>query len=179
MWLEFRQSVPCLLAPEAKIELSAGKSVYNKEFEGNMYICFDQEFTAKERDEKNQPKTLNSYINFTGNEWEKFVGVLWEIDKVIPCFLTEKCAICNDAKHEWEMFDGRMYVTRLSSKKLREAIAANAVDMTALPVVCDYCGGEPRNNSNCHCHKYDCRQCSRENFCRGCGKNRYRPRQLV
>lgn len=166
------------MAADAKVPVASGRSVYNKEFEGKTYICFDQEFTAKEKDKNNKPKILNSYNNFNDVEWETFVGILWEIDKLIPCFLMEPCAVCSDKKKQWEMFDNKLCISRLSPRALRDVIAANA--LATPPVMCDYCGADLVSNGGaCHCHKFNCRQCSAENFCKGCGQNKYKPKSLA
>ena len=168
LWGKFRRHVPRMTAPEEKIELNPKRRVYNKEHNGQNYIVFENDW-KNESDED-----VQSWINLDEDEWQAFVKILWQIDQVMPTFQRYTCVVCLDQRTTVDLWSGKLQRTLLDEDTLAEAIDANAVDRAGQdgPIVCEYCG-DAMAVFRCHCHKYNCRQCSDDSYCKGCGENVY------
>ena len=170
LWGNFRRHVPRMTVPEEKVELNKARRVYNKEHMGEVYVSFEHDWQSKE-----DGRELHSWINLDEDEWATFVSILWQIDQLMPTYQRFTCVVCCDDQTTKEMWGGKLKRTLLDDNTLSEAIDANAVDREGQdgPIVCEYCG-EGMVSFQCHCHKFDCRKCSEENFCKGCGENIYK-----
>ena len=168
LWGKFRRHVPRMTAPLEKIELNPIKRVYNSEHMDQTYITFESDWKNEDGED------VKSWINLDEEEWEAFVKILWQIDQVIPSYQRYTCVVCLDERTTVDLWSGKLRRTKLDEATLNEAINANAIDRAGQdgPIVCEYCG-DAIVVFQCHCHKYNCRSCSDENFCKGCGENMY------
>ena len=159
IWRKFRQAVPTLRKDGECVKLTSHKRVFTREFEGSIYVTFEGKW-VKEGEE------FTTWINLSMDEMDVLVKHLWEIDQLIPCFKISECTLCHDSQQAVKMVDGKMRKTLLDPKAFKTAQRKN--------VACVYCGKTMTIFSVCHCHKFDCRKCSAENFCRFCGKIKYK-----
>ena len=159
IWRKFRQAVPVLRKEGESVALTTHKKVYTREYEGNLYVTFEGKW-KKDGDE------FTTCINLSMDEMDQLVKSLWQIDQLIPCYMVNECSLCRDSPQTVKLVDGRMKKTILEFKKFKVAKRQKGV--------CEFCGEEMTNFAVCHCHRYDCRKCSAENFCKYCGKNKFK-----
>lgn len=135
---------------------------------GETYICFEQEW-MKEKEKR------KSYINLDTDEWSEFIKILWKLDEHMkhqyPYMDIKKCFECKDEKKLVKMFERKLKITNLDPNKHTNISIANSLGVEEQR--CEYCG-KPTWATGCHCHEFDCRQCSPESYCQGCGENVYK-----
>lgn len=159
-WRRFRHHIPMMRKPGYRVHLTVFKRIINKTFNNATYISFEQDWKDK------QGTWVTSYINLNLDEWSAFIRSLWQIDQLIGFSSAHPCYVCNDTRTNPI---GRP-TTKLSDEGYTGVVIANSVGME--PIRCEYCG-EVENDSDCHCHQNNCRNCSWFNFCDGCGMYRF------
>jgi hypothetical protein len=161
VWRKFRGAVPVLRRPGFSVSLTSFKRVFNQDFEGKMYITFEHSWKGDDGEQR------QTFINLSMEELDELVKNLWQIDQLIRCFKIQKCFVCNDISESMDMVDFKLAKTLLDDKTYKKAMASKK---------CSFCG-DPIASNECHCHKFNCRRCSSENFCPGCGNNMFRPQK--
>ena len=169
-WLLFRSHVPLFSTKDYTVKLSERKQVANRELELNKtcYVSFSQIYMKEGR-------PLTSYINFKPFEWQEFIAQLHIMDSIFPPSVLKPCPDCpaNIIFAEVDAASGRLKETRLSAEQLQAVHDNNDIAYNQLVHCCTYCGGSDMSyDESCHCHRYDCRECESENFCKTCGKCR-------
>ena len=64
--------------------------------------------------------------------------------------------------------DGRMKDTALNPTAFQFVKDNNNDAANQLEIMCEYCGIYHGMGDLCHCHKYDCKDCEPNNFCKKC-----------
>ena len=160
IWRRFRCEVPVMKTKDRKIDLNSFKRVYNREHYGEIFITFEQDWKNPENLE------MKTWINLDIEEWTELVKVLWEIDQIMGVWITKSCNDCEDVKIPSKMFNRRLNESKLSEEMYSSIVISNIVNY----VTCEFCGLAVEG---CHCHEYDCHECSPKCFCETCGQNMY------
>lgn len=165
-WRRIREHVPRLMTADYSLKLSECKYVVNKLFPVNdvRYICFSKTYKNKEG------ALSDAYINFNPEEWQSFLNQLFEMDKI---FTPKKLKSCPDCKrypvtiHE---VTKRTQNTRLDAEALQAVKDNNDATYNQEAHKCTYCGRHDMSCDGelCHCHKYNCRECEKDSFCKTC-----------
>ena len=161
-WNRFRANVPLLLKPDHIVHVAPYKRVYYKTFNGETFICFEQDWKSQEGVWK------KSWINLNLWEWDKFMKSLGEIDKAFGyCPTTKTCYNCNDVRTLLTAIPEPQ--CKIGLDEQANVLFSNTVGIE--PLRCELCGDDVE--IECHCHKFTCRDCSPENYCNGCGQFTY------
>ena len=161
------------------LKLSDSKEVNVVDFKNKQYVTFHH-FT------KWDDKTYHTYINIGANEWCALMFAMPAIDSMLnkqsydvpDTILPEKaaklreprtnCSMCKDEMTAVILKDGRMKETNLTSQAYKSIKDSNKSAFNQMDYSCDYCGGCRYYGADCHCHKFDCKDCEPDNFCKKC-----------
>ena len=72
-------------------------------------------------------------------------------------------------KQKKKLIHGRLLETKLSPQQLRDVQENNETAYNQLAYCCEYCGIQYDYEGTCYCHRYNCRECEPDNFCKHCG----------
>ena len=133
------------------VKLSDNKQARKVIFKGYRYVSF-----------LHTNKGYNNFFNLNYDEWTMLKDKLPDITQALP-----KCLLCKDMKVKKQLHDHRMLETKLSAKQLEDVKDNNQYAYNQLAYQCEYCG-DSFDYGSCHCHRYDCRQCEPDNFCKKC-----------
>ena len=166
-WLRIREHVPRLRNADYSLKLSERKYVTNKLFPLNNvhYISFSNVYKNKEG------KLADSFINFSPDEWQLFLDKLVEMDKLFPPKKLKSCPDCVLQRVKVNEV-GRTKDTVLDDDKLKAVLDNNDTTYNQEAHRCTYCGGFDMSCDceECHCHKFNCHECEKDNFCKTCRK---------
>lgn len=177
-WDLFRSSKDKFTNVHFSLKLSDTKEVNVIDFKNKQYVSFHQRT-------KQGNKTYDSYINLSPDDWCKLVFSMPAVDNMMfpsfPAFdvpdtlLPERkpklreprnyCSECKDEMTAVILRNGRMKETNMTHDEYRNVKTSNKY---ALTKSCEYCGGSSFYQDVCHCHKFDCKECEPENFCKKC-----------
>ena len=166
-WLRIREHVPRMMIKDFALKLSDKKYIRNKIFAENgvTYISFSKTY------ENREGKLVDSYINFNPDEWQCFLDTLREMDMLFP---PKKIKACPDCAKNITVApidaQGRTQETRLSASAKQAVEDNNEVAYNQRMHKCTYCGDYDvdQDYEDCHCHKYNCQDCEKQNFCKTC-----------
>ena len=144
-------------------------------FKEKAYVSFHDCFVRHDR-------VFDCYINLNKQEFDKLLACVSDLstflyedkamdvnvpDTVLPekevklRQLRDYCNKCHDMTRAIVVNSkGRSRQTMLGAQEF-----LNLLKSTGLR--CHYCGEEPRQG-NCHCHRFDCKKCEKDNFCKRC-----------
>lgn len=116
-----------------------------------------------------QGKQYKHYINFNDDEWMMLMTKMTDINNAL-FGQPKQCVQCNGLKTPLPVTEEkRMKKSKLSKKQLKRVLECNAETANQLGVTCTYCGCEGyMGDDNCHCHRFDCKDCEPDNFCHTC-----------
>lgn len=109
-------------------------------------------------------KTYDTYVNMNEEEWDMFKRLMPDITEAM-----QKCSLCKGEKVKRKLYDGSMLKTKLSPQQLADVEENNETAYNQLAYQCTYCGQSFDYEDTCHCHRYNCRECEPDNFCKQCG----------
>ena len=176
-WNRVRDNIEKFGKRNFTLKLTDTKEINVVDFKNNRYVSFHQ---CTNRG----GKIYASYINLNSSEWCKLMFSSPAIDLLLTkesfdvpdTLLPEKapkireprnnCTECKDEMIAVILKDGRMKETNLSRETYKSIQESNKTVQNQLGLVCDYCGA--MIYYDCHCHKYDCRDCEPESFCKKC-----------
>ena len=144
----------------------------------------DQAFVTLVEKRQHNGISYSCFINLNESEWNSFfaaipaIGVLcygYDVpDTLIPekepqTRGTEKsCNLCDGKMHAVTTHKDRMHKnTKLKEADLNEVQISNKTAYNQMAYLCEYCGTPIY--LDCHCHKFDCKECEPSNFCDDCG----------
>lgn len=163
-WETFREEIPAMTQVGNVVMLSYFKRVSSTMYNDELYISFEQDWTNSEG------KRVKSFMNLDARGWRNFIKILWQVDEIMGVGYTQECTVCLDNRIPKKMVDKRIQKTKLTVEAFNTVHMSNAIGEELDR--CDYCGRVSVFNG-CHCHKYDCHECCSDNFCTGCGSNKY------
>ena len=73
-------------------------------------------------------------------------------------------------KQKKKLIYGRLLETKLSPRQLRDVKENNETAYNQLAYCCEYCGVQYDYEGTCHCHRFNCRECELDNFCKHYGE---------
>lgn len=149
------------------VDITAKKRIVCKSFNSETFVCFEQKWEGRKNED------MTTYINFNAAEWATFVRCLSEIDEILCPGNLKVCIECLSTKLPHKMVDGKMKATELSFEKIKKIESENHTVQNQMALRCTYCGQQ--HFLDCHCHKFDCTDCSRQNFCNNCGILKFYP----
>ena len=157
MWEKIKISVYHLLDTDFYLRLSSEKDVKAVVFKDRRYVSFHSIY-------KWQDNVYNTYINLNEDEWQNFINACTKIN------LKKRAAntpTCHDMK-KVVLVDGCMKKTTLNPTALQFVKDNNNSANNQLELMCEYCGLHHGMGDFCHCHKYNCKDCEPDNFCKTC-----------
>ena len=165
VWGMLRRHVPRLRTANYQLELTSDKSVQVVDLSNDRYWSFHHTW----KDEEDNVHT--NYINLREHEWAVFLDIVHEIDEIIPTRAILPCPACHSMRKVMlvKHLGGRTQKTKLTPEQLAAVRENNAVSYNQLMLECEYCGVAMYDPERCHCHKYNCRMCESDNFCKTCG----------
>lgn len=150
---QWRMIVKQDIDKEVDLKLSEGKDMKAIAFNDKRYISFHRIYRANQC-------IYDTYINLNKEEWE----LLMQINPAIMMELPKCCT-----KQKKKLIRGRMLETKLSPEHLKDVKESNEEAYNQLAYCCEYCGVQFDYEGTCHCHRYNCRECEPDNFCKHCG----------
>ena len=167
MWIQVRSQIPEMRKKNKVIQLTSNKKIYSRTFNSALFVCFEQTWSGRD----GEPKC--TFINFNQQEWRTFVMILSEIDAILPPGPIAMCFKCYSSKRHHTMINGCLSAPELTVEEQQKVELENSMIDNQMGMRCDYCG--QLRYFDCHCHKFDCKECSPDNFCENCGDNYYYP----
>ena len=155
-WMKLVEYLPKLDSSNACLKLTADKDIKIINFNEKRFVSFHRAFRGQ--------RVYDTYINMNEQEWKAFKTIVPDIVKAMP-----NCSLCQDVKVKRRLFDDRMLETKLSPKRLVSVKEDNEVAYNQMAYQCEYCGQTFDYEGTCHCHRYNCRECEPDNFCKQCG----------
>lgn len=160
------------------LKLYNEKRIERKLFEGRVFVSFIKTCKQKQTGEK-----FNIYINFSEenwavliNKWARNITHLLNVTAyngmAVRTYPTPACTTCFDVKIPLNITErNRPKLTNLCQEKYEEVRKGNEEVENQLGVFCEYCGISCYMLADdCHCHEFNCKECSPFNFCENCDK---------
>lgn len=166
-WLKFRSQVPEMKKENKVVDLTSKKRVIYKSFNDENFVSFEQKWVGRDKED------MITFINLNAAEWTTFVRCLHEIDEILVPGNLKVCIECLSTKEPHVMVDGKMKATELSPEEIMKIDAENYTVQNQMALRCTFCGQQ--HMLDCHCHKFDCDECSPDNFCANCGNIKFYP----
>ena len=138
---------------EVDLKISEGKDMKSFMFYEKRYMSFHRIYRAHDC-------VYDTYINLNEEEWYKLLEINPDVLKELP-----KCC----TKQKKKLIYGRLLETKLSPQQLKDVKENNETAYNQLAYQCEYCGVQYDYEGTCHCHRYNCRECEPNNFCKHCG----------
>ncbi len=155
------------------------------EKEINIIKYFDKYYVSFLQKSNKNGKVYSNYINLNILEWRAFLLTLPNIDVLLQCYdvpdtlIPEKdtrernekseCSLCKDKMTAVITHNGRMNdTTKLKMADYIDAQECNTTVYNQMGCMCTYCGRQMYDD--CHCHRFDCKDCEPNNFCEKCNK---------
>lgn len=167
IWKKLRSKVPLMRTKDFRMVLTDDKDVSVVEFMNVRYVNFHCTY-------RKEGKVFDTYINLKDEEWAQFSAALDDVDAIFPAENVAACPECFAVKKVVHITQngGRMHMTSLTPEMLQDVKENNAIAFNQQMYRCEYCGGYSHSldNSDCHCHIYNCRKCEPDNFCNTCSE---------
>ena len=166
-WLRIREHVPRMMSQDFSLKLSDKKYIANRVFAENgvTYISFSKTY------ENSEGKLVESYINFNPDEWQCFLDKLRDMDKLFQPKRIKPCPACVKSITVAPVnSQGHLQESRLNAEEKQAVEDNNEAGYNQLTHRCTYCGhfDTDQDYDECHCHKFNCQDCEKQNFCKTC-----------
>lgn len=154
----------------------------SEEKEINVIEYADKHFVSFSQKSNKNGKTYLTFINLNTSEWSAFLFALPAIDKVqegynAPDTTVEanrkerkeksNCSLCKGMMSAVTTFNDQMKkATKLKMKDYIDVQKTNETAYNQMAYLCTYCGSPIYED--CHCHRFDCKDCEPNNFCDKC-----------
>ena len=160
LWEKIQTNVYHMNSKNYTLQLTNEKEVNVLEFKDRRYVSFHSIHRYKDN-------VYDTYINLNEEEWQNCMEAMTKITFSQANPPQDDTPQCHDMK-KVVLVNQRMKKTTLNPTALKCVQDHNNETYNQLDLMCDYCGIYEHMGDLCHCHKYNCKDCEPDNFCKTC-----------